>query len=131
MTLRELDRAMDGNELQECMAYYELEPWGEERMDLRFAMLTAFLYNSLRSRSQPELTAADFMPDFLGAGTPVDEVGSMEEAWMALTQMSGGEVFDDGVSDAEIEAYLLAHHDTYGDEDADPYEDEDAAYEEP
>jgi hypothetical protein len=49
------------------MAASELDPWGETRMDARFAMMTASILNRLRwTDDSPIVKALDLMPDFLG-----------------------------------------------------------------
>ncbi len=51
------------------MAYYELEPFGEQRDDLRTAQLMTLQANIHRdTKKQPRpFQAADFMPDFEAA----------------------------------------------------------------
>jgi Protein of unknown function (DUF4035) len=46
------------------MAYFRLEPFGEERMDYRFAMLCALIANIVRGKKGKPLTPKDFMPSF-------------------------------------------------------------------
>jgi len=46
------------------MAYYELEPFGEERADLRAAIIACTLANIWRGKGQRSLKPHDFMPDF-------------------------------------------------------------------
>lgn len=43
-------------------ARYIVDPWGEERADLRAAMLTARVYNALREKTQAAYSLHDFMP---------------------------------------------------------------------
>ena len=43
MTVDELLKRISSRELSEWQAYYQIEPFGEERMDLRFALMTANL----------------------------------------------------------------------------------------
>ena len=43
MTVSELLERVSCKELSEWMAFYNIEPFGEERMDLRFALLAANL----------------------------------------------------------------------------------------
>jgi len=45
------------------MAFYKLEPFGEERMDLRFALMTAHLISPhLKKNHKPKLS--DYMISF-------------------------------------------------------------------
>ncbi len=64
MTVAELDRRMSSRELTEWMAYFEVEPWGEERADLRSGIVASVIANANRDpkkRKQP-FAPADFMP---------------------------------------------------------------------
>lgn len=42
-------------------AYFELEPWGEERADLRSAIVAATQYNTTRGRGQAPRPPRDFL----------------------------------------------------------------------
>lgn len=46
--------------LYEWMAYYQLEPWGDEW--LRHSVLACQFYNAHRGKSQSQRKPADFMP---------------------------------------------------------------------
>lgn len=59
------DKMIEGsppNILREWMEYSRLEPFGEERGDIRNAMLLQFLSNALGSKRKTKLS--DFMPQF-------------------------------------------------------------------
>lgn len=43
---------------------YQNNPWGERRMDLRFARLMALYANAHRSEGTPAFDVDDFMPKF-------------------------------------------------------------------
>lgn len=53
---------MGSREFSEWMAYYGIEPWGEDRADLRVALLTSLTANINRKSGSPPLRPADFMP---------------------------------------------------------------------
>lgn len=53
--------SMSSRELSEWMAYYELEPFGEGRADLRAGTVAAVVARSAGSKSAKP---SDFMPDF-------------------------------------------------------------------
>ena len=58
---------VSAKELTYWNAYHVLEPWGEERADLRSGTLTAMLANvNRRKRSDKVYKPSDFMPDYLG-----------------------------------------------------------------
>ena len=46
------------------MAYYRIEPWGEERADLRNGMLCSLVANMFRKRGKRAAQPKDFMPKF-------------------------------------------------------------------
>lgn len=54
---------MSSREFSEWMIYYELEPFGEERADLRQAMTTSAVHNNLQAKAKnPKYTKpTDFM----------------------------------------------------------------------
>lgn len=64
MTVAELLDRMSSREFSEWMAYSQIEPFGEERADLRQAMTTSAIHNSVQAQARsPKWTkAADFMP---------------------------------------------------------------------
>ena len=64
MTVEELGNRMSSRELSEWKIYYELEPFGEERADLRQALTTSAVYNSIQAQTKhPKWTKPeDFMP---------------------------------------------------------------------
>lgn len=43
--------------------YYQVEPWGEERADLRAGIISAAVRNSMRSKG-PAFKVSDFIPKF-------------------------------------------------------------------
>jgi hypothetical protein len=51
-------------ELCEYMALYELDPWGEERADMRAGIVAATVANVFRGKNTKPLTPSDFMPRF-------------------------------------------------------------------
>lgn len=54
---------MTMTEIRGWMSYYECEPWGEDRADLRAGIIASTVANSYRSRG-PVLKPGDFMPQF-------------------------------------------------------------------
>jgi len=63
MTVKELLDRVSSRELSEWQAYYRVEPFGEERQDLRFALMTANLISPhLAKGHRPKLK--DFMLNF-------------------------------------------------------------------
>jgi len=56
--------ALDSREFAEWMAYYSLEPWGEERADLRAGIIASTIANRHRDpkREKEAYKPQDFMP---------------------------------------------------------------------
>jgi len=85
MTVSELGDRMSSRELSEWMAFYQIEPFGDERADLRQAMTTSAVHNSIHAQTKhPKWTKpGDFMP-FSGNPTqpntapPVDGMSDAE-----------------------------------------------------
>lgn len=53
---------IDSTEFTEWMAYDNIDPFGDQRADLRAGIVAATVANFSMSPAQPPLTAADFMP---------------------------------------------------------------------
>ena len=53
----------------EWMSYATLEPFGEDRADLRMGILASVIANSNRGKNQKPFHASDFIPSF----EPVNE----------------------------------------------------------
>ena len=48
----------------EWLAYSRIEPWGEERADLRAGIVASTIANVNRGKKGKEFSPADFMPKF-------------------------------------------------------------------
>lgn len=55
---------MTAPQLAQWLDYYQVEPWGEDRADLRNAQLMALLFNLFRRRGTAPKRASDFMLRF-------------------------------------------------------------------
>lgn len=66
--------SMSAEMFAEWAAYAEIEPWGEERADLRAGIVSSVIANTHRGKGQP-LTPKDFMPTF---DAPVTEAQPWE-----------------------------------------------------
>lgn len=74
-------------QLTEWMAYYQLEPFGEERADFRMARLAATMVNMWRDQDKSNaVTEADFMPNFEQGQEP-ERPEDVAAAWDALLSM--------------------------------------------
>ena len=55
---------ISSRDFAEWMAYSRLEPWGEERADLRAGIVASTIANSNRGKGQKPFKVADFLPSF-------------------------------------------------------------------
>ncbi len=94
MTVAELGDRMSSREFSEWIAYYRIEPFGEERADFRQALTTSAVHNGIQAQAKtPQWTSyADFMLFSEVADTesakPSDaptDAGLLREKFMALT----------------------------------------------
>jgi hypothetical protein len=67
MSVRRAQAEISGNEFAEWIAYIELEPFGEERGDLRSAIIASTIANAFRKKGARLFKPEDFMPDFDGS----------------------------------------------------------------
>lgn len=56
--------AMPASALCEYIAMYQIEPFGEDRDDLRTGYAAAVSYNLNRQRGQKAMKPSDFLPEF-------------------------------------------------------------------
>jgi hypothetical protein len=75
------------------MAFYSLEPWGEQRGDLRTGILASVVANMFRKKGRRALQPRDFMPKFdKPRKMSPDEVSNKLKSIVAAhQQMFGGE----------------------------------------
>lgn len=62
--MEELLARISSRELAEWMAYYEIEPFGEERADVRAALVASTVANVHRGKKRRAYKLDDFMPRF-------------------------------------------------------------------
>ena len=62
MPVRELLARTGSDELTEWMAFYQLEPFGDLRADLRSGVIASTFANANRSKNAQVFTPEDFMP---------------------------------------------------------------------
>lgn len=63
--IRELQERISAREFAEYIAFWQLEPWGEEREDYRSALICAVLANVWRPKGSRDYRPEDFMPKFV------------------------------------------------------------------
>jgi hypothetical protein len=62
MTVEELSGRMSSRELSEWAAYFAIEPFGEERADLRAGIVASTIANVHAGRKGKPFAPVDFMP---------------------------------------------------------------------
>ena len=63
-TVKETKRDMGMGEFASWLAYYRLDPWGEDRGDLRAGIVASTIANVHAGRRGKPFTARDFMPEY-------------------------------------------------------------------
>lgn len=101
MSLAEAQARISAREFAEWMAYYTLEPWGQERADLRAGIIASTVANANRDakkRRQP-FKPQDFMPAFDREPQTADQQLAMARM---ITEALGGEILTaEGAESAE------------------------------
>jgi hypothetical protein len=64
MTVAELEERMTSKEFSEWMAYFAIEPFGEDRADLRMGILASVMANLWGKRKGRAWRPQDFIPRF-------------------------------------------------------------------
>lgn len=79
---------ISSRELSEWMAYYRLEPFGQERDNLHAGMMAAAVYNVNRAKNQQAIGAEEFLINLQPeeeAKTP-QEIFGMLRTWALLNK---------------------------------------------
>src|SRR5436853_567470 len=80
----------EGRHFTELLAYYGLEPWGEERADLRAGIVASTLANCHRDPKKRPFEPRDFMPDFEPKKRPTQaQLRQKIAAWVQAMQAVG------------------------------------------
>lgn len=91
-----MQRDIDSREFTEWQAYWQLEPWGEGRADLRAGIIASTLANIHRTGNAPLFTPQDFMPTFDARVPDEDdrdvEIAQQQQLLESLTRAVGGEI---------------------------------------
>jgi hypothetical protein len=88
-TVAELDECMSTDEFLRWMAFFSLEPFGDDRADWHNAMILAQTYNMNRKKGKRPMTPDKFRLQFKHVTTPAQPIEQMELALRArFTAMS-------------------------------------------
>ena len=91
MSVKRAQTEIDAAELREWMAYYSLEPWGQERGDLRAGIIAATMANLKRGKSSKAFTPKDFMPKYDLPPRRKQTVDDVRNILRAFTKAARGE----------------------------------------
>jgi hypothetical protein len=85
---------MSSREFAEWMAYYALEPWGEERADLRAGIVAAAAIAPWTKKGSTPPRPSDFMPKFGQRSDPPrpQSVEAHKRAALMYTKLFRGEI---------------------------------------
>jgi len=86
MTVAELLGCISSRELTEWQAYFSVEPFGEDRADLRSAIIACVMANAWRGKNSRKFKLKDFMPNF--GPQEKQSVGYMRAMLEGYTQLS-------------------------------------------
>ena len=89
-TVRELLHSMDAAELQEWVAYYELDPWTDDRADLRAGIVAATVANA--NSTKGKFRPRDFMVEYGRRHREPKTPDQLRSIAMLITGMMGGKV---------------------------------------
>lgn len=64
MTVEYLLENISSRELTEWMSYYQIEPFGEEREDLRMGIISSTIANVNKGKNGKTYKPKDFIPNF-------------------------------------------------------------------
>ena len=67
---------MTSTEVTDWLAFFQLDPWGGERGDMRAGIVASVVANVNRGNTRAPFEASDFMPKF-GPAKPVTKADQM------------------------------------------------------
>ena len=79
MSVRRAQLEIHSDEFSEWIVYNRLEPFGEERADLRSAIVASVFANINRGKGQREFKVEDFMPKFNEQAKPKQSLAQMRQ----------------------------------------------------
>lgn len=89
MSVARTQREINSAEFSEWIAYSRVEPFGEERGDLRAGIVASTIANSASSKSSKKFAPGEFMPDFSCSGRWVQQ-SNVDTMQQTLKTMLGG-----------------------------------------
>jgi hypothetical protein len=82
-------RRMDSAEMAEWMAFYRIEPFGEQREDVRAGIVASTIANFMQGGKKPKIfTPSDFM--LFKQEKPQEESGVVEQVKAVFSQFKRG-----------------------------------------
>lgn len=95
--MEEAQERLSAKEFSEWLAYFQLEPWGEYRDDLRMGVLTVRVANALRSKDSQPTTLKDYIfrfdedPEEKTEAEKQSQVEALYHKFVAAIQAAAGE----------------------------------------
>ncbi len=90
MSVKRCQEEVSQPEFQSWLAYYSLEPFGEERADYRSAIIACTFANVMRTKTSHSSKVEDFMPKF-GQKTE-QNAKSMEKAFALFANLHNARI---------------------------------------
>lgn len=90
MTKAELLNRISSREISEWIAFYNIEPFGEMRADLRAALIATVMANAWRGANQSPFKITDFMLTF--DNKPEQTMDEMKQILKSFTIAAGGKI---------------------------------------
>lgn len=87
-----MQQEISSADFAELLAYYRIDPWGEQRDDLRTALLCSVIANALASGKGRRFKLADFLLDFEAELKKPQTAKQMEAIFRAFTVARGGTI---------------------------------------
>jgi len=108
MSVSRAQREIDSREFSEWQAFWAVEPWGDERADIRSAMICCVTANAWRGKDDPPATLKDFLPKFGAEDESPEEIepdtaDDLKRKLIAFTRALGGSVKVPGPANRLVE----------------------------
>lgn len=89
--MAELEASLSEAELREWIAFYGMEPFGEQASYYRTGIVASLIYNTNRGKGGKTMKPADFMPKPKRAGRVADgDAAGLKAELLSLRPKKGG-----------------------------------------
>lgn len=94
MSVKKAQREINSAEFAHWVAYYRIDPFGDERADLRAGIIASTVANVHATKKSQQLKPADFMPDF--EPPKRQSTKEMIDVMRKFTKAMGGKIIKPG-----------------------------------